>query len=86
MKPNVQYSNVGQGGTDYGSRYDFTASQFSDPTVPFPYPLSGAYTGPNNQGHGSFPVWRLHNVWISYAVQDSDELHVTIAFRRIRSA
>jgi hypothetical protein len=83
MKPSVQYSNVGQGGTNYGSRYDFTANQFPDPTVPFPYPLSGAYTAPNNQGQGAFPIWRLHNVWVSYAVQD--ELHVTIAFRRIRS-
>ena len=84
MKPSVQYSSVGQGGTNYGSQYDFTANnyQFPDPTVPFPYILPGAYTAPNNQG--TFPVWRFHNVWVSYAVQD--ELHVTIAFRRIRSA
>ena len=82
MKPNVQYSNVGQGGTNYGSQYDFTANQFPDPTVPFPYILSGAYTAPNNQG--AFPVWHLHNVWVSYVVED--ELHVTIAFKRIRSA
>ena len=80
MKPSVQY---GQGGTNYGSQYDFTANyQFPDPTVPLAYLLSGAHSAPNNQG--TFPVWRLHNVWISYAVQD--ELHVTIAFRRIRSA
>lgn len=84
VKPNVQYNNVGQGygGTDYGPRYDFTANQFPDPTMLFPYILSGGYTAPNNQG--AFLIWRLHNVWVSYAVQD--ELHVTIAFRRVRSA
>jgi hypothetical protein len=82
MKPSAQNSNVGQGGTNYGSQYDFTTNQFTDPTVPFPYLLSGAYAAPNNQGE--FPVWRLHNVWVSYAVQD--ELHVTMAFIRIRSA
>ena len=78
--PSVQYNtSAGQGGTDYyGPRYDFTANQFPDPTVPFPYILFGAH---NNQG--AFLVWRLHNVWVSYAGQD--ELHVTIAFRRIRS-
>ena len=78
MKPSVQSSNVGQGGNNLGSQHDFTANQFPDPTVP----LSGAYTAPNNQG--AFPVWRLHNVWVSYVMQD--ELHVTIAFTRIRSA
>jgi hypothetical protein len=81
MKPSVQNSNVGHGEANYRSQYHFTANQLSDPTMPFPYLVSGAYTAPNNQG--AFPVWRLHNVWVSYVVQD--ELHVTIAFRRIRS-
>lgn len=84
MKPSVPYSNVGQGHgrAYYGPRYDFTANQFPDPTVPFPDLLSGAHTAPNNQG--AFPVWRLHNVLVNYAVED--ELHVTIVFRKIRSA
>ena len=81
MKPSAQYGNVGEGQTNHGSQYNFTANQFPDFAVPFPH-LPWAYTAPNNQG--AFPVWRLHNVWVSYAVQD--ELHVTIAFRRIRSA
>ena len=87
MKPSVQYGNDVERGrtarTNYGSQYDFTANQFSDPTVPFPYLPSGAYTAPNNPE--AFPAWRLYDVWVSdYAVQD--ELYVTIAFRRIRSA
>ena len=82
MKPSLQHYEAGQGRTNYGSQYDFTANQFPDFAVPFPHLLSWPYTASNNQG--AFPVWRLHNVWVCYAVQD--ELHVTVAFRRIRSA
>jgi hypothetical protein len=84
MKPNVQYDDVGQGGVNYAGQdagYDFTANQFPDPTI-FLSPLISAYTAPNNQG--AFPVWRLFNGWVSYAVED--EIHVTIALKRIPSA
>ncbi|KAI0275906.1 hypothetical protein BGY98DRAFT_935454 [Russula aff. rugulosa BPL654] len=56
------HSGYMMGGTSYGPRYDFTANQFLDPTVPCPFLLSGAYTAPNNN-QGAFPVWRLHYAW-----------------------
>ena len=82
MKPSVRYdNNVGQCGINYAD-YDSAANQFLDPTIP-PFPLlSEAYTAPNYQG--AFPIWHLSSGWVSYAVQD--ELHVTIALRRIPSA
>ena len=58
------------------------ANQFPDPTGSLPPPLSGTHTAPNNQG--PFPVWHLSSGWVSYAVED--ELHVTIALKRIPSA
>lgn len=84
MKPNVQYDNVGQGGIHHyrDGGYDFADNQFLDPTFPISPPLAGVYTAPINQG--PFPVWCIFNGWVSYAVED--ELHVTIALRRIPSA
>jgi hypothetical protein len=79
MKPSVQYDNVGQGRINYPG-YDFAANQFLDPIMPHSPLLSGEHSAPNNQG--PFPVWCLFNGWISYAVED--ELHVTIALRRVR--
>lgn len=79
MKPSVQYDNIGQGRNNYAG-YDFAANQFPEPTAFLSPLLSGAYTAPNNQE--SFPIWRLFNGWVSYAAED--ELHVTIALRRIR--
>jgi hypothetical protein len=78
MKPSLQYENLGQGETNYAG-YDLTANQFPGYTTPFQPHLTGAYTAPNSQG--VFPAWHLLDCWVSYAVQD--ELHVTIALRRI---
>lgn len=78
MKPDVQYDNVGQGRANYAG-YDFVGNQFPDPTGILSPHLSGAYTASNNQG--PFPVWRLSSGWVSYVAED--ELHVTIALRRI---
>jgi hypothetical protein len=80
MKPNVQYDNVGQSRVNYAVN-DFAADQFPNPAILLSPLLSGAYSVPNNQG--AFPVWRLLNGWVSYAAED--ELHVTIALRRIPS-
>jgi hypothetical protein len=79
MKPTVQY-NVGQSTVNYAGN-DFAANQFPNPANFLSPLLSGAYAVPNNQW--AFPVWRLLNGWISYAAED--ELHVTIALRRIPS-
>jgi len=79
--PFVQYDNLGQGGPSYAQPgYDFAANQPHGQTSFSPL-LSGAHAAPNNQG--AFPVWYLSNSWVNYAVQD--ELHVTIAFKRIPS-
>ena len=82
MKPIVQYDNPGQGEPSCAPRgYDFAANQPHGQTS-FSPPLSGAHAVPNNQG--ASPVWCLSNSWVNYAVED--ELHVTIAFRKIPSA
>lgn len=82
VKPIVQYDNSGQGGpSNAQAGYGFAANQPHGQT-PFPPLLSGAHAVPNNQG--AFPVWCLFNSWVTYAEQD--ELHVTIAFKRIPSA
>lgn len=44
-------------------------------------PHSREYAAPDDQG--AFPIWRLLNGWVSYATQD--EVHVTIALRRIQN-
>jgi hypothetical protein len=81
LKPIVQYDNLGQGGPSYAQPgYDFAANQPHGQT-PFSPPLSGAHAALNNQLEGAFTVWCLFNSWVNYAVED--ELHVTIAFRRI---
>ena len=83
IKPSVQYNQVGQGRINYThAGYGFATNQFSDPTGFLTPLLSGTHTAPNNQG--PFPVWRLSSGWVSYAVED--ELHVTIALKRIPSA
>jgi hypothetical protein len=71
-KPNIPYSNLGQGETNYAGHY-FGTNQVPGPTMNTP--LAGA-----NTNQGASPVWRLHNCWVSRAEQD--EIHLTIALKK----
>ena len=78
MKPSSQHGNPSQYENNYPGAH-FAVNPTPNHTMQFPSLLPGAYAAPNNQGIS--PVWCLNSCWISYAEQD--ELHVTIAFRKI---
>jgi len=79
--PNVQHQYPGQGQTNFAG-YHPAAGQLPGHAVDFSPVLPGAYMAVNHEGASL--VWRLNNCWISHAEQD--EVHVTIALRRIPSA
>ena len=80
MKPSGPYGNLGQCEIN-NAGFHLASDQIPSHTMQFPLPPPGAYAVPNNQG--TSPIWRLSNCWVSYA--EEDEIHVTIALRKIPS-
>jgi hypothetical protein len=78
MKPGVQRENLEQGETNY-ARYHFAPDQFPGHTMNFSSLFQAGYAVPSNQA--ASPVWGVAQSWVSYASQD--ELHVTIALKKI---
>jgi hypothetical protein len=80
MKPSGPYGDLGQCETN-NAGFHLASVQIPSHTMQYPPRPPGAYAAPNNQG--TSPIWRLNNCWVSYA--EEDEVHVTIALRKIPS-
>ena len=79
IKPNVQYSSVGQALGANNAGYEPPTNQVPSHPMDFLPRPSGAYMTPDNQEAAH--IYRVRDYWVSYACQD--ELYVTIALKRV---